>query len=351
MTIFIQKKIKNQTMEKLTLENISSYIKEESQHIHELAKRLGQDHAQSNLPNPSQANFATYIHSIRSAFTNLWVHIETHFLDAQAIVKMGELQISQADSEIKRNEDEYRSTKAQLDEVNDRLFKVDNIYNWKMFWFIILVFCVLVGVEAVFNSSFLQMLSGVTFEEARIIAVFIYVLVFLAVLWFNSKILSTENRSLRAMYRFLFFVIIGGFLAYTSYARTMFSNEQFDLITFIGVFVINSLVFIGMLHLHKYLPTKEQIDTMMYHRQFKKKKQVLEKKLEQLKAELKGQSTQSANMVKDTQQTLLMLEKNKKYLLSQYDIAVSTYIATNLQLRSDRLSPNSFSEIPPLNLN
>jgi hypothetical protein len=259
--------------------------------------------------------------------------------------------MSQAEAEGKRNEDEYRTTKAQLDEVNDRLFKVESAYNWKMLWVIILTFAILVGVEAIFNSSFLQMLSGVTYEEAKLIAVFIYILIFLAVLWFNSKIQSTQNTSLRGLYRTLFFLIMGSFLVYTSYARTMFSNDSFDLVTFLGVFVINTLVFIGMLHLHKYLPSKEQIDTMMYHRQFKKKKVKLEKQLDSLKEQMKGQSARNSELVRDTQQTLLTLEKNKKYLMSQYEIAVANYIETNLKLRSDRLSPNCFSEIPPLNFN
>lgn len=350
MTIFHNKKLNNK-MEKLTLEGISSYIKEEARIITEQGKRLAQDHAESNIPNPSQANLITYIQSIRTAFTNLWIHIETQFLDAQAIVKMGEIQMSQEEAEGKRNDDEYRTAKAHLDEVNDRLFKVDSAYNWKMLWLIIFTFAVLVGVEAIFNSNFLQMLSGVTYEEARLIAVFIYILIFLAVLWFNSKIQSTQNQSLRGLYRTLFFLIMGGFLIYTSYARTMFSADSFDIISFIGIFVINTLVFIGMLHLHKYLPSKDQIDTMMYHRQFKKKKVKLEKQIESLKVEMKGQSARSSALVKDTQQTLMTLEKNKKYLISQYEIAVATYIDTNLKLRSDRLCPNCFSEIPPLNLN
>lgn len=337
-------------MQKLTLENMSSYIQDEAKLITEQAKRLAEDHAESNLPNPSQANFATYIQSIRSAFSNLWIQIETQFLDAQAILKMGEIQMSQEEAEGKRNDDAYRIAKAQLDEVNDRLFKVDSAYNWKMLWLIIFTFAVLVGVEAIFNSNFLQMLSGVTYEEAKLIAVFIYILIFLAVLWFNSKIQSTQNPSLRGFYRTLFFLIMGNFLVYTSYARTMFSNDSFDLITFIGVFVINTLVFVGMLHLHKYLPSKEQIDTMMYHRQFKKKKVKLEKQIEALKADMKGQSERSSALVKETQQTLLTLEKNKKYLMSLYESAIASYIDTNLKLRSDRLSPNCFSEIPPLNL-
>ena len=350
MTIFHNKKLNNK-MEKLTLEGISSYIKEEAKFISEQGKRLAQDHAESNIPNPSQANLTTYIQSIRTAFSNLWIHIETQFLDAQAIVKMGEIQMSQEEAEGKRNDDEYRTAKAHLDEVNDRLFKVDSSYNWKMLWLIIFTFAVLVGVEAIFNSNWLQQLSGITYEEAKFMAVFIYILIFLAVLWFTSKIEITKSNSLRNFYRFLYFLILGSFITFSSYARTMFAEDIFSLFTFIGVFTINTLVFMGMLHLHKYLPTKEQVDTMMYHRQFKKKKVKLEKQIESLKADMKGQSARSSALVKDTQQTLMTLEKNKKYLISQYEIAVATYIETNLKLRSDRLCPNCFAEIPPLNFN
>ena len=107
----------------------------------------------------------------------------------------------------------------------------------------------------------------------------------------------------------------------------------------------------GMLHLHKFLPSKEQIDTMMYQREYRNKKKELEKQLDSLKGNVKQQAVRNAELVKGTQQTLITLEKNKKYLESQFQLAVSHYTETNTRYRLDRLTPNCFLDEIQLNLN
>jgi hypothetical protein len=338
-------------MKNLTLENLHEYISEESKKIRDHAKGLAIDHAESSLPNPSQDSLEKYLLPIKRSFISLWTEIETKFLDSSSVGRLAEMEMAQGEKFNKMNEDEILSTKNLLNEVNEKLYRVSNTYNWKMFGVIILAFALLVGLEAIFNSQWLQQLAGVTYDEAKLIALFIYFLLFVAIMWFYSKIQSTSSTALRNVYRALFFLIIGGFLAYTSYARTVFVNDSFDLITFLGVFTINLLTFMGMLHLHKFLPSKEQIDTMMYQREYRNKKKELEKQLDSLKGNVKQQAVRNAELVKGTQQTLITLEKNKKYLESQFQLAISHYTETNARYRLDRLTPNCFLDEIQLNLN
>lgn len=338
-------------MKNLTLNNLHQYIADQSHTLIARSKELAKDHAENSLPNPSQDQLEKYLLPIKRAFISLWTEIETKFLDSSSVGRLAEMEMAQGEKFNKMNEDEILTTKNLLNEVNEKLYRVSNTYNWKMFGVIILAFTLLIGIEAVFNSQWLQQLAGVTYNEAKLIALFIYFLLFVAIMWFYSKIQSTSSTSLGNLYRTLFFLIIGGFLGYTSYARVMFSNETFEIIDFLGVFTINLLTFMGMLHLHKFLPSKEQIDTMMYQREYRVKKKELEKQLQDLKANLKKQAVRNSELVKDTQQTLITLEKNKKYLESQFLLAVSAYTETNARYRLDRLTPNCFLDEIKLELN
>lgn len=348
--IFHNTKLNNKIMKKLTLDSIADYIKDESAQLIEQAKRLGRDHAENGQPNPTQDDLLMYVQTIRNAFLNLWHHIETQFLDKESITQMGNIEMSQQELMNKMRDDDYRSAKSELDEVNTQIHKIDDVINWKLLAVHGVTFAIMIIMESWLNSSFLQMLNGVTLEDAKYIGIFLYTLVFLAVLWFSNKIEKTISSSLRNIYRVLYFLVIGGFILFTSYLRTIYSQDGFDFLTFIGITAINTLVFMGLLKMKEYLPSMKQFNDMLQVNKLKKRRTIIEQKILQIKAEMKQQTVTNTDLVKNVQSQTATLEKNKRYLESQYFMAISAYCDTNRQLRSDRLSPNCFSQIPPLNL-
>jgi hypothetical protein len=335
-------------MEKLTIHTIGDYIQQESSQIVESAKKLARDHSEINLPNASQDDLLVYIGSIRNSFLNLWSHIETQFLDAASIEKMGSIEMDNMELMNKMRDDEYRTSRQRLDDVDSKIQKMDDSVNWKLFAIQMVLFGFLTIFESYLNSSFLQLLNGITLDEARVIGTVLYAFVFLAVLWFTKKVEDTVSPHLRAFYRVLYFLFVGGFIVFTSYMRTMYSQDSFDWMTFLGLLSINALVFIGLLKMKENFIGLKKINEMLKLHKLKKERKHIEDTIERLKSEMKQQVVSNKNLVKDVQSQTILLEKNRKFLESQYMIAISTYSDMNIRLRSDRLVPKCLSNIPPL---
>ena len=251
---------------------------------------------------------------------------------------------------VQRDTDEYRHANSQLEDLLARIRKLDQSYSIKTFVIVILVFCFLIGVEALFNSQWLMQIAGVIYDHAKLIAAFIYLLLFACILFFKSKIDSAESPLVKNAYRTAYALLIGTFLIFSSYARTKFASDDWDWVTFIGVLSINCMVLFGLIYLHQFLPSKQQFKDMFLARKLNKEQVTLEARISSLKTEINQQAVSETDVVKSTQENLAQHTKNRKFLEGQYSLAASAYMEQNIKLRSDRLVPLCFEQLPPLNL-
>ena len=334
--------------------NLAELIKKHSEPLISKAKTLAEDHANAGIPNASESNLSPYIQTIKTDFMSLWAEIEARFLDSESLIKLGDIEHAKNKQVSKMQEDKYRIVKSERDKNDEQIDKLIGNYNWKVFAFVTVCFLSFVLVEGVFNSSFLQVLGGISYELSMILGSFLYILVFLSILWFQSIIEHTDNPVKKRLYRICFFTAMAAFIIFTSYFRMIFIQGEeggFDPLTLLGLIVINSLVFIGLLYLHRFLPSKEQIENMLERRRLQKMKHQLEEEMKIIKENIDQKTIDNMDVVSDTQSKVLTIEKSKEYLISYYEKAVAAYVETNIKLRRDRLVPNCFTEaIPNLNI-
>lgn len=335
---------------KLNLENLSQFIESESAIYIDKARSYGIELAKENKPKAFQDSLSPYISSIVAQFKSLWTKVETE-IDEDIIKKDSEISMHSKETTHKQQEDALLEIRTKIKQVEDQIGRLADDYNWQLFIPLLLFSFALIFSESYFNSSFMQqVMRDISSLQAKALSFTIYALLFFVIQFFNNWIDNSTNDweiHAKRFAKFLLFTVLFSFIAWM---RTKYINYgDFDFLTFLGIFTVNLLFLITVNYLHQHFPSKNQINDYFRASTLKSRMAELQKKKKGIDSDLSSHSSSHIKLTKDTHQSLLILEKNKRLLKGKCEEAISAFIASNLSARPDRETPTCFNETLELN--